>query len=128
MAMMPGPISEEIMEPDVPRENPPRRTKSEVPKDMSATVSRRSERSDANDIVWQHRLRGQYSTSPLVIDDQLLVVSEDGVATVFRAGTEFIAIAEHDLGETVLATPAVLDNRVYVRTAGHVLCVGEAGR
>jgi len=80
------------------------------------------------DTVWQHRLRGRFSTSPLVIDDQLLVVSEDGVATVFRTGGEFVSVAEHDLGETVLATPAVLDNRVYVRTAGHVLCVGEAGR
>ncbi|HUQ70986.1 MAG TPA: PQQ-binding-like beta-propeller repeat protein, partial [Planctomycetaceae bacterium] len=77
------------------------------------------------DTVWQHRLRGRFSTSPLVIDDQLLVVSEDGVTTVFRAGSEFVSIAEHDLGETVLATPAVLDNRVYVRTAGHVLCVGD---
>jgi outer membrane protein assembly factor BamB len=79
------------------------------------------------DTLWVQRLRGRFSTSPLVIGDALLVVNEDGVATVFRAGEAFESVLEHDLGEPVLATPAVLDNRIYVRTAEQVLCLGEKG-
>ncbi|OYW18156.1 MAG: hypothetical protein B7Z55_11165, partial [Planctomycetales bacterium 12-60-4] len=75
--------------------------------------------------VWQHRLRGRFSMSPLAVGEELLVVSEEGIATVFRAADEFQEVAEHDLGESVLATPAVLDGRLYVRTTENVLCVGD---
>ncbi len=75
--------------------------------------------------VWQHRLRGRFSMSPLLFDEKLLVISEDGVITVFRAGNAFEQLTEHALGETVLTTPAVLDNRLYIRTAENVLCLGD---
>lgn len=79
-------------------------------------------------MIWQHRLRGRFSMSPLVVGDQLLAISEEGRATVFRAGDKFEAIAEHDLGESILATPAVLDHRLYIRTTESLLCVGEKDR
>ncbi len=75
--------------------------------------------------VWQHRLRGRFSMSPLLFDDKLLVISEDGVATAFKASDRFEALNEHDFGETILATPAVLDGRLYIRTAENLLCVGD---
>ncbi len=75
--------------------------------------------------VWQHRLRGRFSMSPLILDKKLLVISEDGVATVFHAGKVFEAIDEHAFGETVLSTPAILDGRLYIRTAENMLCIGE---
>lgn len=63
--------------------------------------------------------------SPLILDDKLLVISEEGVATVFRAGKTFDVLEEHALGETVLTTPAVLNGRLYIRTAENVICIGE---
>lgn len=78
--------------------------------------------------VWQHRLRGRFSMSPLVSGDVLLVVNEEGLATLFRAGPQFELVAEHDVGEPVLATPAALDDRLYFRTAEHVVCIGAPPR
>ncbi len=75
--------------------------------------------------VWQYRLRGRFSMSPLIFGDKLLVISEDGQITVFRTGKAFEAVDEHALGEGVLTTPAVLDGRLYIRTAENVLCIGE---
>lgn len=75
--------------------------------------------------AWQHRLRGRFSMSPLVIGDQLLIVSEEGLVTVFRAGDRFDPVTEHDVGEPVLATPAILDGRIYIRTAENVQCLGQ---
>lgn len=76
--------------------------------------------------VWQHRLRGRFSMSPLVVDELLLIISEDGFATVFRAGDKYESVAEHDIGESVLASPALVDERLYVRTASSVICIGAA--
>lgn len=78
------------------------------------------------DTVWQHRLRGRFSMSPLVIKDQLLIISEDGLVTVFRAGDKFESLAEHEIGESVLASPALVDGRLYVRAASSVICIGAA--
>lgn len=75
--------------------------------------------------LWQHRLRGRFSMSPLVIGDQLLIVSEEGVVTIFRAADAFESTAQVDLEQTVLASPALLDGRLYVRTAESVLCLGD---
>jgi hypothetical protein len=63
--------------------------------------------------------------SPLVAGDTLLLVNEDGLCTLVKAGEAFEVVAENDLQEPVLATPAVLDGRIYFRTRDHVLCVGE---
>lgn len=75
--------------------------------------------------VWQQRLRGRFSMSPLILGDKLLVISEDGVVTIFRASDSYESLEEHDLGETVLATPAIVGGRIYVRTAENMLCLGE---
>ena len=80
----------------------------------------------SGEALWQRRLRGRFSASPLVIGDTLLLLNENGVSYLLRSGPEFEVIGEFDLGETTLATPAILDGRIYFRTEGHVLCVGES--
>ena len=74
--------------------------------------------------VWQHRLRGRFSMSPIVAEGRILVTSEEGRSTIFQAGDTFQVVAENDLQEPVLATPALLGGRLYFRTASHLLCVG----
>lgn len=75
--------------------------------------------------LWQQRLRGRFSMSPLVIGDRLLIISEEGQITVFKAGDAFESLAEADLKATVYASPALLDGRLYVRTAESVVCLGD---
>jgi outer membrane protein assembly factor BamB len=76
-------------------------------------------------LIYQERLPGWYSMSPLLAGDVLLLVNEKGKALVLRTGPRFEIVAENDLGEPVLATPAVLDGRIYFRTAENLICVGE---
>jgi outer membrane protein assembly factor BamB len=78
--------------------------------------------------VWQHRLRGRFSMSPIVADGHILVTSEEGRSTILQAGDTFQVIAENDLDEPVLATPALLGGRLYFRTASHLVCVGSSGK
>lgn len=75
--------------------------------------------------LYQERLRGRFTASPLVVGELLLFVNEDGLCTLVKAGPAFELVAENDLKEMTLATPAVLDGRIYFRTRQSLICVGE---
>ena len=49
----------------------------------------------------------------------------DGVLVVFRPGDQFEVLARNDFGEGILATPALVDNRIYVRTEKNLYAFGE---
>jgi len=44
---------------------------------------------------------------------------------VFRAADALDVLARNDLQESITATPAIADNKLYVRTAGHLWAFGE---
>jgi hypothetical protein len=44
---------------------------------------------------------------------------------VFAAGDKFDGVAEIDMGEGIMATPAIAGGRIYLRTAGSLYCIGE---
>jgi outer membrane protein assembly factor BamB len=75
-------------------------------------------------ILWQKRLRGRFSTSPVEARGLLLLTNERGRTYLVRAGERFEQLAMNDLNENTLATPAVLGGRIYFRTAGHLYCIG----
>jgi outer membrane protein assembly factor BamB len=47
-------------------------------------------------------------------------LSEDGACTVLKAGKTYQRRARNELGERALASPAVADGAVFLRTAGHL--------
>jgi outer membrane protein assembly factor BamB len=78
-------------------------------------------------VIYRGRLGapGMYYSSPVAAGDNLYFASGDGVITVVRAGDKLDVAARNDLGEPIFATPAVLDGRLYVRTAGHLYAFGR---
>jgi hypothetical protein len=74
--------------------------------------------------MWQHRLRGRFSMSPVGCRDRILVTNEEGHSTIFKAADQFEVLAENDLDEPQLATPALAGDRLYFRSAGHLWCIG----
>lgn len=73
---------------------------------------------------WRQRLGGNYHSSPLRIGDRIFCISLDGDVVVFAASPEYKLIARHELGEPVVATPAVAENRLLIRTESSLMCVG----
>lgn len=53
------------------------------------------------------------------------VTSEDGVTTVFEAGPEFKVLAENDLADYTLSSPAISDGQIFLRTTKHLYCIGK---
>ncbi|MFC1551821.1 PQQ-binding-like beta-propeller repeat protein [Candidatus Latescibacterota bacterium] len=68
---------------------------------------------------------GPYISSPVVANDQIYIASHRGIVVVFEAGDELKVLAKNDLDEKILATPAIVDNKLYVRTANHLYAFGE---
>ena len=79
----------------------------------------------SGETLWQKRLRGRISASPLLVDDKLLFISEEGTTYVVKSGPEFELLGENPLDETIYATPAVVGGRIYFRTNASLICVGK---
>lgn len=68
---------------------------------------------------------GTYSASPVLADGKLYFTNEDGVTTVVKAGPEFELLAENDLADYCLSSPAISDGQIFVRTTQHLYCIGK---
>lgn len=69
---------------------------------------------------------GDYYASPVAADGRLYVTSQRGVLTVVKAGDAFEKLAQTDLGEVVQASPAVVGDTLFIRTAGHLYAFRES--
>ena len=72
------------------------------------------------EVYWQQRLGDNYSASPIHADGRIYFQSEEGTGTVVRAGKQFERLATNDLGERTLASYAVVDGSLLIRTEGHL--------
>ena len=66
-----------------------------------------------------------FSASPVAADDKIFISSEDGDMLVVAAGPRFKHIATNSMGESLMATPALSDGVMYVRSAGNLFAVGR---
>jgi outer membrane protein assembly factor BamB len=67
-----------------------------------------------------------FAASPVAADGRLYITSESGEVHVVRAGPEQSELARNDMGEVVMATPAISGGLLVVRTVGHVVGLAEA--
>jgi outer membrane protein assembly factor BamB len=77
------------------------------------------------EVVWQHRVKGRYSASPLYGAGRIYVFSEEGRTTVLRPGDTFEKLAENDLEEGFMASPAVAGRALILRTKTHLYRIEE---
>ena len=76
--------------------------------------------------VWTEHLASGFTASPVLIDGNVFAVSEDGEVFVFPAGPTFKRLAKNSIGEKVIATPAVANNRLFIRGQEHLFCIGKS--
>ena len=78
--------------------------------------------------VWQGRLgterREGFSASPVAVDGKVFFTNDDGETFVLRAGAEFRLLQVNRIGESTLASPALVDGRWYFRTDKNLIAIG----
>ncbi len=73
--------------------------------------------------VWSERIDGQFSGSPICIEDRIYCVTEDGIVVVLKAGREFKELGRTPLGDDCHSTPAVANGHLYLRTFRHIFAL-----
>ena len=79
------------------------------------------------ELVYSGRLgaSGYYYSSPVAADDKVYIASEDGEVVVLDAGEKLNVLAKNKLDGAILATPALVDRNIYVRTENHLYAFGK---
>jgi outer membrane protein assembly factor BamB len=71
---------------------------------------------------------GKYYASPVAANGYIYFTAlDDGAVTVLKAGSDkpVVAAKNPKLGERTAATPAIADDTMYIRTAGHLYAFAE---
>jgi len=83
--------------------------------------------SETGKLLYQERkgAPGAYFASPIATKDRIYIASRNGIITVFDAGEKLNILAQNNLNELITATPAVVDNKIYLRTEKALYAFGE---
>jgi len=79
------------------------------------------------EILWQNRLDGNFSASPVFAGGRVYFLADNGETTVVEAGPEFKVLAKNPLGEKVQASMAVSQGHFFIRTERNLFCIGPKG-
>jgi outer membrane protein assembly factor BamB len=77
------------------------------------------------EIVWQERLGGNFSASPVLADGKVYFLSDKGETTVVEVGPQFKGVAKNALNEKCQASMAVSQGRMFIRTEKNLYCIGS---
>ncbi len=82
--------------------------------------------SETGERQWMEPLKGKFSASPVQVGNLLYIVSEEGLCYVLRVRDDDCEIiSEIPMEEETLATPAIVDNTIYLRTRHHLWKIQE---
>ena len=77
--------------------------------------------------LWQLRLKGKFSATPVAAGVFLYCVNEQGLLQVVdTTQPEGAVTSEVDLGKTVLSTPSISNGSIYVRSDGKLWKLGKS--
>jgi outer membrane protein assembly factor BamB len=77
-------------------------------------------------VLWQERLKnGSYWASPVAAGGNIYAVSEEGSISVVQAGEQPKILSTNEIAETILATPAIADGAIFLRSDQHLICIGN---
>jgi len=80
------------------------------------------------DLIYRQRIgtgSRTYSASAVAAGGHIYFVSERGEVTVIEEGSAFKKVASNDMGEVVMATPAISGDRLLIRTVENLYCLAS---
>ena len=77
-------------------------------------------------VHWRRRIGGNHSASPIHAEGRIYFQSEEGRTTVIAASTEYQLLAVNELDGATLASPAVSDGAIYLRSRSHLYRIARS--
>jgi len=81
-------------------------------------------RSTTGEQLWREKPSGNFYGSPVWVNGNLYCITTEGDVVVIKAAPVYELLAVNPLGEKSHATPAVDDEKMYLRTYSHLICIG----
>lgn len=78
--------------------------------------------------IWQMRLDGVFFASPVAADGRVYLVSQTGETIVAKAGRTPEILARNDLGERIVASPAIASGQIFLRSDTKLFAIGPGTR
>ena len=78
--------------------------------------------------VWQERLGGKFSASPIFDGEHIFAFDNKGTIHVFKSGDTFVSVSKSKRGDGFRASPAVSGNRLILRSLTHLYCLKTKGQ
>ena len=76
-------------------------------------------------LIWQNRLGGAFTASPVAGDGKVYFTNDDGETIVVKGDEKtFVELARNSLGEPVYASGAISQGCIFYRTQRGLVCVG----
>lgn len=79
----------------------------------------------SGELHWQERVSRQTSASPVYADGKIYLLDELGNGYVLKPGHRMELIAKNELADRALASPAVVGERILIRTQKALWCIGK---
>ncbi len=77
------------------------------------------------EMYWENQLEGTFNASPSLVGEWLYVINEEGVTYRVKAAKEYeVAETQSFLHEKVVASPAFIENRIFIRGESNLFCIG----
>ena len=74
---------------------------------------------------WLNRLGNHFSASLLQANGLAYLFADDGMTKIIKPGKELEVVAENPLHEYIYASPAIANNRLFIRGEKHLYCIGK---
>ena len=74
--------------------------------------------------VWQKRLPGRFTASPIATPEHIYFCNEAGETIVIRANhREYEQVSRNRLNTPIFASPAISQGSLFIRTSGELVCI-----
>jgi len=67
----------------------------------------------------------EYFASPIYGDGKIYLAGENGFVVVLKNSPKYELLAKNDMGDSIVATPAIADGKLFIRTRSKLVCVGS---
>ena len=74
--------------------------------------------------LWSHECDDSFYPSPILAAGHIYAMDNAGILHILQAGKTCIPVAEVDLGEEALATPAFAGDSIFIRGKENLYCIG----
>jgi outer membrane protein assembly factor BamB len=75
--------------------------------------------------LWIEEFEEGFYSSPILVGEFVYLMDMSGVMYVFKADGEYQLISRNELGENAMSIPAFMHDRIYIRGAKNLYCIGK---